>query len=55
MPFEFVPPEMLDITAPQVIEVEVREDGKVLWINIDGICRLRVCQINELVITDRRS
>lgn len=35
----------LDITAPEnTVEVEARKDGKVLWVNVDGICVLRICQ-----------
>lgn len=48
---------MLDITAPKAgVEVLVRDDGSVLWVNVDGICRLRICRIgdNQLVITDER-
>ena len=35
----------LDITKPEMVEVSLREDGKVLWVNVDGRCVLRVCQI----------
>lgn len=38
---------MLDITAPKIVEVLVRVDEKVLWVNVDGVCVLRVCQIPE--------
>lgn len=45
--------QMIDITAPE-IEVEVAFTDSVLWVNIDGLCRLRVCQIKPgvLVIND---
>jgi hypothetical protein len=44
---------MLDITAPDgPVEVKVREDRQVLWVNINGKCRLRVCQIDHEVIID---
>jgi hypothetical protein len=46
--------QMIDITAPDVVEVSIREDGTVIWINVDGICKLRVCQIPNLVVDDRR-
>lgn len=47
--------QLLDITAPEIaVEVEIRGDGKVLWVNIDGECALRVCQIPELTIIDHR-
>ena len=32
---------MLDITAPEAVEIVIRADGKVIWVNIDGLCRLR--------------
>lgn len=44
----------LDITHPQVVEVRIREDGTVLWVNVDGICRLRICQIGHLKLNDDR-
>lgn len=45
----------LDITAPKMVEVVIRDDGKVLWVNIDGICRLRACRIKKLVVADGRN
>lgn len=46
--------EMLDITAPDVVEIVVRQDRAVIWINVNGLCRLRVCNIpvGQLVIQD---
>jgi predicted DNA-binding protein len=46
--------ETLDITAPQVVEMSVRQDGKVVWVNVDGICRFRACQIEQLILEDHR-
>ena len=46
--------EQLDITGAKIVEVSIRSDGKVIWINVDGVCRLRVCQIEHLEIDDRR-
>ena len=40
----------LDITAPHMVHVGVSADRKVLWVNVDGICVLRVCQIPYLRI-----
>lgn len=42
--------QMIDITAPLIVEVQIRSDEKVLWVNIDGICRLRCCRIAALVV-----
>jgi hypothetical protein len=51
--------EMVDIAAPVNVEVEVRGDQKVLWVNVDGVARLRICRIQaELVVkcqTDGRT
>jgi hypothetical protein len=38
----------LDISSPEKVEVLVRADRKVLWINVDGVCRLRICQITDI-------
>jgi len=49
------PLEMLDITAPKVVDITIRSDGKVVWVNVDGICRFRACRIQEtLVVHDER-
>jgi hypothetical protein len=43
--------QMVDIAAPVNVEVEVRGDQKVLWVNVDGVARLRICRIQaELVV-----
>jgi hypothetical protein len=46
--------QMIDITAPEVVEILIRDDGKVVWINVDGICRFRACQIKALIAEDKR-
>jgi hypothetical protein len=45
---------LVDITAPQNVEIKIRSDGKVVWINIDGVCRLRACQVPKIDIIDAR-
>ena len=47
-------PELVDITAPEGVELSIREDGQVIWVNVDGVCRLRCCQIKHLEIEDKR-
>jgi len=46
--------QMLDITAPEQVQVLVNVDGSVLWVNIDGVCRLRVCRMTNLELMDSR-
>lgn len=47
--------EFLDITAPEHgVEIEIRDDGKVIWIHVDGITALRICQVPLIVMTDHR-
>lgn len=40
----------LDIVAPEV--VEVKYNGRTLWINVDGICRLRIAYTKTQVTFD---
>lgn len=42
----------VDITAPEHVEIraEKRANGHVLWINVNGICSLRVCRIANLTV-----
>lgn len=43
--------EAIDITAPEnEVEVLIKDDGR-LWVNVDGICRLRICQIKEGILS----
>jgi hypothetical protein len=44
----------LDITGDgvTVVEFEVRDDGKVVWLNVNGITRTRICRITDFYITD---
>jgi hypothetical protein len=42
--------QMVDITRPQG-EVEIMYSGGVLWVNVDGICRLRCTQIKPELLT----
>jgi hypothetical protein len=47
----------LDIIAPEEgVEILIRRDGEVLWVNVDGMCRLRISRLSpaKLVITDER-
>jgi hypothetical protein len=45
---------MKDITGADIVEVLVRNDGKVLWVNVEGVCVLRVCQIKKIEVIDER-
>lgn len=46
--------EFLDVFDAQEVEVAIRSDGRVLWINIDGRCRIRVLRPKNIAIDDRR-
>lgn len=43
--------EMIDATEPKSVEVLLDENGKTLWVNIDGICRLKVKRIEEIIFS----
>lgn len=36
--------QMIDIIGPEQ-EVEIMFSGRVLWVNVDGVCRLRCTRI----------
>ena len=40
----------IDINSPE--EVEVRYDHKTLWVNVDGVCRLRISRSKQPVTFD---
>ena len=41
----------LDLTAPDVVQVQMNEEQTVLWVNVDGVCALRICQMKPGDIT----
>lgn len=45
--------ELVDLNGAKLIEVEVSADGK-LWVNVDGICRLRAQDTQVLIVSDKR-
>ena len=47
--------ELLDITKPEHgVQIQIRDDGKVIWVHVDGITVLRICQIPQLELDDGR-
>ena len=42
----------IDVSGAEYCQIQIREDGKVVWINVNGICVCRVCRIEELRIID---
>ena len=44
----------VDIAEAETVEVLIRADGSVVWINVDGLCRLRACRVKNIVINDER-
>ena len=41
-------------TAPTDVDITIREDGQVAWINVDSICVLRIYRPqNPIVVTKR--
>ena len=48
--------KLLDITDPDgPIEIKVRHDGKVIWVNVGHKCALRICTDSvPVIIVDER-
>lgn len=51
------PNEMLDIPSANNVEISIRSDGRVLWINLDNYCAMRISQISDsiTIYDDRQS
>jgi hypothetical protein len=46
---------MMDLTAPGKLEVTIRRDGKVIWINSKAGCLFRACQCESILLYDQRN
>ncbi len=50
---------MIDLRAQELeeghVEVNISLNGKIIWINIDGICRLRAANLKSITIDDERA
>lgn len=42
-----------DITS-DIVEIRIRNDSAVMWVNTEYGCVLRICQIKQLVLEDER-
>lgn len=40
--------QMLDITAPDFVQIEWDNNRKVLYVHVDGITVLRCCRVKEI-------
>ena len=43
-----------DIEAPNGVEISIRDDGKVIWINVEDRCELRINDVGPITIEDKR-
>lgn len=48
-------PQQIDLTGPELVQIEIKSDGKVLWVNVDGVCVFRACRIKYLTVSDNRN
>lgn len=46
--------KQMDITGANIVDVQIRADGTVIWVNVDGVCKLRICRIEKLTVEDNR-
>jgi hypothetical protein len=46
----------LDIAGADTVEIEIRVDGTVMWVNTEHGCKLRICRIDgPITIIDHRN
>jgi len=44
----------IDITGcPLSIEIDIRFDGKVLWLNVGEVCFVRICRVESIRFSDQ--
>jgi hypothetical protein len=44
----------IDITGCSLpVEIDIRFDGKILWLNVGGICLVRICRTKSLLFSDQ--
>lgn len=47
----------MDITAPEgPVEIQIADSptGQIIWVNLEGVCVLRVCRISAITLDDLR-
>lgn len=44
---------MLDITGAENVQVQITRSKDRVWVNVDGVCRLRICRITGTVDVDQ--
>lgn len=45
--------EQQEISGPvEVVQIMIRSDGRVVWVNVDGVCRLRINQVTGAVMVE---
>jgi len=40
--------EPVDVVGPKIVQIMLRDDKKVLWVNVDGVCLFRACRIEKV-------
>lgn len=45
---------MIDIANADLVEIEVSPNGQKIWVNVDGLCRLRINGRYQLSVKDER-
>ena len=43
-----------DVTGAEDVEIVIRSDGRVIWVNLDGLLLLRICRIKNVRLIDER-
>lgn len=47
-------PYQLDVAQASDVEILIDHSGKKMWVNVDGICALRVGRIDRISLVDNR-
>jgi len=42
----------IDLNHADAVQIQIGDNGKKLWINVDGVCKLRLCDIEFIEVED---
>ena len=47
--------KMVDLHDTQIVQVEITRTSDRLYVNVDGVCRLRIYRPGKIIVVDDRS
>jgi hypothetical protein len=45
---------VIDITNAECVDIQISYKGDIIWVNVNGVCVLRICRIGHFHLDDFR-